>query len=240
MLQRLGTIVERSGQALPIHDLYWSWLVGRGLVSDQLTAGAIEPLHTRESYTLALQSGTRANDEDVCEAVDDDLVLAAALDASQRSQSPNPILAASLERTLNDSRLAVRSRGGLAALEIARPDYLRRALDVLSELSRAKLYVAEWPQALRPTVLYPQRAIVADWIGSEGSELVLDAIAERGGAEWVPWLEQMALSGKITYIEALAAALGCSPDVPAWGRPHLDELLWSKHWKLRASGCQAL
>ena len=233
LLQRLGTIVERSGQALPIHDLYWSWLVGRGLVAGHLTAGAIWPLHTRESYALALQSGARANDEDVREAVDDDLVLAAALDASQRSQSPSPILATSLERTLNDGRLAVRSRGGLAALEIARPDYLRRALDVLSELSQAKLYVAEWPQALHPAVLFPQRAIVADWIGSEGSDMVLDAIAERGGAEWVPWLEQMALSGKITYIDALAAALGCTPDVPAWGGPHLDGLFRSKPWKLR-------
>ena len=238
LLQRLGTIVERSGQALPIHDLYWSWLVGRGLVAGQLAADAIEPLHTRESYTLALQSGARAKDEDVRDAVDDDLVLAAALDASQRSQSPNPILAASLERALSDDRLAVLSRGGLAALEIARPDYLHRALDVLSKLSQAKLYVAEWPQALRPAVLFPQRAIVADWIGSEGSDFVLDAIAERGGAEWASWLEQMALSGKITHVEALAAALGCSPDVPVWGRPHLDELVRSKPWKLRAAAAR--
>lgn len=238
MLQRLGTLVDRSGQVRPIHDLYWSWLVGRGLVEGHLTADAIEPLHTRESYALALQSGARANDEDVREAVDDDLVLAAALDASQRSQSPNPMLAASLERALNDDRSAVRSRGGLAALEIARPDYLRRALDVLSELSLAQLYVAEWPQALRPAVLFPQRAIVADWIGSAGSNFVLTAIAERGGAEWVTWLEQIALSGKITYVEALAAALGCGSDVPTWGRAHLDELMRSKPWTLRAAAAR--
>ncbi|MGC1357753.1 MAG: hypothetical protein WA851_18545 [Xanthobacteraceae bacterium] len=105
---------------------------------------------------------------------------------------------------------------------------------MLSELSPAQLYVAEWPQALRPAILFPQRAIVADWMGSAGSNLVLSAIAERGGAEWVPWLEQMAVSGKITYAEALAAALGCGPDVPLWGRTHLDELVRSKPWMLRA------
>ncbi|MGA8171514.1 MAG: hypothetical protein WB816_11900 [Methylocystis sp.] len=238
LLQRLGTIVERSGQALPIHDLYWSWLVGRGLVAGQLAADAIEPLHTRESYALALQSGARAIDEDVRHAVNDDLVLAAALDASQRSRSPNPILAACLERALSDDRLAVQSRGGLAALEIARPEYLRRALDVLSKLSQAKLYVNEWQQALRPAILFPQRAILGDWIGLDGSDFVLDAIAERGGAEWAPWLEQMALSGRITYVEALAVALGCSCDVPAWGRPHLEELIRLKPWKLRAAAAR--
>ncbi len=238
LLQRLGTVLERSGQALPIHDLYWSWLAGRGLLSGALSAEAIGPLRTRESYALALQSGMRAKDDDVREAVDNDLVMAAVFDASQRLQRPNAALSASLERALSDERLAVRSRGGLAALETARPDYLRRALDVLSELSQAKLYVAEWPQALRPTVLFPQRAIVADWIGSEGSDFVLDAIAECGGAEWVSWLEQIALSGKIAYAEALAAALGCGPDVPAWGRPHLDELLRQMPWKLRAAAAR--
>ena len=238
LLQRLGTLVERSGQVLPIHDLYWSWLVGRGLLSGGRTADAITLLHTRESYALALQSGAHAEDEDVRETVDDDLVLAAALDASQRFQNPNPILATSLERALNDHRLAVRSRGGLAALEIARPEYLRRALNVLSELSLAQLYIAEWPQALRPAVLFPQRAIVADWMGLAGSNFVVTAIAERGGAEWVPWLEQMAVSGKITYVEALGAALGCGSDVPAWGRPHLDELIRSKPWTLRAAAAR--
>ncbi len=233
LLERLGTIAERSGKARPIHDLYWSWLAGRGLVAGQLTAAAIQPLTTRESYALALQSGVRAKDEDVQAAVEDDLVLAAGLDASQGSQRPNPIFTASLERALSDDRLAVRSRGGLAALETSRPEYLRRALDVLSELSQANLYVPEWLQALRPAVLFRQRAIVADWIGSEGSDFVLDAIAERGGAEWVPWLEQTALSGKIHYVEALAVALGCSPNVPDWGLPHLNELLGSKTWKLR-------
>ena len=65
MLQRLGTLVDRSGQVLPIHDLYWSWLVGRGLVGGQLTTDAIEPLHTRETHwrcnpALALKTRTFA------------------------------------------------------------------------------------------------------------------------------------------------------------------------------------
>jgi hypothetical protein len=213
LVQKLGTVDQRGGQLLPIHDLYWSWLVGRGLLSGQMTAQAIQPLHTRDSYALALQSGAFAEDEDVRVAVADDLVLAATLQASRRSKTIVPALGASLDSKLGDNRLAVRNRAGLAALETEKPEYLRLALDVLSELSEAKLYVADWLPALRPPVLFQQRAIVADWVGSPGSDFVLDAIAERGGPEWCPWLEQMALSGKIAIVDALATALACNPEI---------------------------
>ncbi|MGD0109796.1 MAG: hypothetical protein ABSC06_38100, partial [Rhodopila sp.] len=157
------------------------------------------------------------------------------LDAGLRSPHPNPALAAGIDRTLSDSRLCVRNRGGLAALESGRSAYLRDALDTLSELSSAKLYVADWLQALQPQVLFPQRAVIADWIGSEGTDFILDAIAERGGPEWVSWLEQMAAAGKITNVAALSAALGCAAGIPAWGQPHLDDLFRTKSWKLRAA-----
>lgn len=232
-LQRLGTIEKRGSQAVPVHELYWSWLAGRGLLTGELTPQVIGVLHTRESYALALQSGARPTEAHIQAASNDDLVLAAALDASLPSTAPNLILSAALDRAFIDERLSVRHRAGLAALELIKPDYLRRALDVLSELAAAKLQVPAWSQALRPDVLFRHRAIVADWIGSDGSHLVLDAIAERGGEEWVPWLEQMALTRKITYVDALASALACSSNIPSWGDSCLDELLGSAPWKLR-------
>ncbi|MGA9766730.1 MAG: hypothetical protein WBQ49_18935 [Rhodomicrobium sp.] len=239
-LQSLGTIVERSGQALPIHELYWSWLAGRGLLSGELTAEAIVPLHTRESYALALQSGACAKDKGIQAVVDDDFVLAAILDRSRRSQALTPSLITSLDCAFKDERLAVQSRSALAALETGRAEYLSPALDVLNKLAEAKLYVPDWPKALHPSVLFPQRATLADWIGAEGSEFVLDAIAERGAPEWATWLEQMARVGKIAYVDALAIAVACNPAIPEWGRPHLDELARSKPWKLRAVAARRL
>jgi hypothetical protein len=86
--------------------------------------------------------------------------------------------------------------------------------------------------------LFPQRAIVADWIGGEGTDFVLDAIAERGGPEWVPWLEQIASAGKITETAALSVALGCGADIPVWGPPYLDDLFRTSPWKLRATAAR--
>lgn len=235
LLQRLGTIHERAGQALPVHDLYWSWLAGRGLLARKAAKLAIRPLHTRESFALALQSGACADDSDVNAALDDDLVLAAALDRSRRPRNSMAAFVTSLDRALNDPRLAVRSRGGLAALEAAEPAYLRRALDILGALTEAGLHVPDWQRALRPDLLYPQRAEIAEWLGSHGSDLLLDSIAERGGPEWTSWLEQVAINGKISFVDALAAALGCDTNLPQWGEAVLDDLIASKPWKLGAA-----
>jgi len=79
MLQRLGTIVDRVGQAMPVHDLYWSWLAGRGLLRDAITERAISPLRTREGYALAIQGGARSAESEVVATTNDDLCPASAL-----------------------------------------------------------------------------------------------------------------------------------------------------------------
>ncbi|PTV64338.1 MULTISPECIES: hypothetical protein [Pseudomonas] len=233
LLRSLGTILERGGQAVPCHDLYWSWLTGRGLLSDAVAERAVDTLRTRESYALAIQSGGRAAEGDVNATIKEDFVLAAALDLSRGAERPTPVLTEALSHALADPRLAVRNRAAIAALEGGRPELFRTALEVLADLGRSSMYPSEWKQALRPKVLYAQRATLADWIGGPNSSLVLNAIAESGGPEWSLWLEQVAAQGQISWAEAAATALGCCGDVPQWVRPHLDATIASHAWLLR-------
>jgi len=238
LLRNLGTILERGGQAVPVHDLYWSWLAGRGLLGDAVAVRAVGPLRTRESYALAIQAGGCAAESDVTATVRDDIVLAAVLDASRGAERPTPALAEEFSRALADHRLAVRNRAAIAALEGDRSELLRPALDVLAELGRSGLYPSEWRQVLRPNILYAQRSTLADWLGSPNSSLVLDAIAEGGGPEWSPWLEQVAAEGRISWVEAAATALGCCGDVPQWVRQHLDTVIATRAWLLRAAAAR--
>lgn len=238
LLRNLGTILERGGQAVPFHDLYWSWLTGRGLLADGVAERAVGTLRTRESYALAIQSGGRAAESDINAIVTEDFVLAAALEISRGAECPMPSLTEALTRALADPRLAVRNRAAIAALEGGRPDLFRLALEVLADLGRSSMYPAEWKLALRPKALYAQRATLADWLGAENSSLVLEVIAESGGPEWSLWLEQVAANGRIDWAEAAATALGCCGDVPHWVRPHLDSVIASRIWLLRPAAAR--
>ncbi|PCC99182.1 hypothetical protein [Halopseudomonas pelagia] len=233
LLKSLGTILDRGNQAVPFHDLYWSWLTGRGLLSDAVSQRAIGLLRTRESYTLAIQSGARAAETDVNAAVGEDIVLAAALDVSRGRENPTPALEEALSRALLDPRLAVRNRAAIAALEGERSELLRPVLDVLADLDRSGIYLSDWKQALRPQALYAQRATLAGWLGAPNSGFVLDVIAESGGEEWSLWLEQVAADGRISWAEAAGTAIGCCGDLPQWVRPHLDTVIASHAWLLR-------
>ncbi|VVP18183.1 hypothetical protein PS896_03694 [Pseudomonas fluorescens] len=233
LLRNLGTILERGGQAVPCHDLYWSWLTGRGLLVDAVAERAVDSLRTRESYVLAIQSGGRAAESDVTATFKEDFLLAAALDTSRGADRPTSALTDLLSSALADPRLAVRNRAAIAALAGGRLELFRSALEVLADLGRSNIYPSEWKQVLRPKVLYAQRATLSDWIGAPNSSLVLDAIAETGGPEWSLWLESVAANGQISWAEAAGTALGCCGNVPHWVRPHLDTVIASGAWLLR-------
>lgn len=232
LLELLGSITNRGGQAVPVHDLYWSWLCGCGLLLDGRTAEAIRDLSTRESFTLALQSGRLINPMIINETVGSDILLAAEFDAFIGSGNHLPALEAALDCGLIDHRLAIKARTALACIRTGRAQFTRRALDVISELRNAKLIQLAWQETLNPSVLFPQRGTISDWLGSPGSDIILESIA-KGGPEWVAWLEQMASSEKISWVTALGIALACSPTVPAWGRKKLDDLFASAPWELR-------
>jgi hypothetical protein len=55
-LRKLGTIQDRSGTVAPIHDLYWSWLAGVGLLNEDWLQRSVRQLATRESYELNQES----------------------------------------------------------------------------------------------------------------------------------------------------------------------------------------
>lgn len=235
LLRRLGTITERNGKALPIHDLYWNWLAGRGLLRHFSSSDALRSIATRECYALALQSGDVAAAEDGRAIVDSDIVLSATLETGRPIGAVDPMIGGAIDRGLGDASLARRSRAGLAALAINKPDYLGPALDVLSEVYEARLALPEWSAALHPELLYPHRSILASWMPARGTELVLGIIADHGGPEWSDWLGQLAVNNTVSGAAALAAALGCRPDFPEWGHPYFDELVRAAPWLLRSA-----
>ena len=162
-----------------------------------------------------------------------DLVLAAHLSANSVTSVLNEDIKTRIEAALTNDHLPIRYRGALASLASRNPDFLLRALEIRTEMEMSGFYLPEWEEAFNPSELYAHRAILTDWMGSPGSNDLLQAIAKRGGSEWGTWLKEIANLGKISQIEALAIALACDPKLPDWGLAHVDELIRIKSWMLR-------
>jgi hypothetical protein len=235
LLLRLGTLEDRAGMILPVHDLYWSWLGGLGLLGEDRIADSLPYLATHECYELALESGARPKVSMVATAIKTDITLAGLLNSELGVEyTAEDAFLLTLRAMFTDDRLAVRGRAALAALRSRRADFLRSALDVLTEICEAKLYVGAFDSALIPADLYPNRGIIAEWLGASGTDQLIDAVAYRGDASWGTWLEQMAKSGKLSMSVAVAATLACEARVPEWTVEHLPALINSYSWKLHA------
>jgi len=233
LLERLGTITERGGNALPIHDLYWSWLSGLGFLHENRIEQALLRLDTREGYDLAIQSKAKATANLANATAPRDVVLAAEFSGSLEGQDGEDRLESQLKEMFANPDLSVRCRAALAGFRSRKSRYLSRSLDIVSDVITAKLFPLEFLDVFKPAELFPNRGILGEWLGSSGTSLLTDAIANEGGPEWGPWLEQVTRSGKLSPNLALGAALGCSGDVPAWCYDHLEELIRSEPWKLR-------
>lgn len=234
ILQELGTLEDRSGTVLPVHDLYWSWLAGLGLLEEDRIADSLPNLTTRECYELALESGARPGALMVATACKTDVTLAGLFSSELQGHGGDEVFRSMLTAMFSDQRLPVKCRAALAALGSGRADLVRSALDVFAEIRRAKLYIAGFESAFNPKDLFLNRGIVAEWLGASGTDELIDAVASRGDADWGTWLEQMGHSGKLPMPNAAAATMACVGRVPDWTVPYLSTLIHTQAWKLRA------
>ncbi|MGP9812946.1 hypothetical protein ACTZWT_15675 [Rhodopseudomonas sp. NSM] len=232
-LERLGTITERGGNVLPIHELYWSWLAGLGFLAEGRLNETILRLDTRESYELAFASGAIPSVDAANASMETDVVLAGCFESHQGVQSAARPFDRYLEALFNNEHLSIRYRAALAGLQSGKPRYLARSLSILSEVFGCAFFAPEMLTVFHPAALFAHRAIISDWLGSPGSEHFIDAVARRGGREWLPWLQQVMVSGKLQPHSAVAAALACGGDIPDWAAAHLEGLIRTAPWKLQ-------
>lgn len=223
LLEQLGTLDVRRSAVVPLHDLYWSWLAGRGILNESRVEEALGNLSTRECIELALQSDEPVAPRFTDAARTNDIVLAERLVTSEkRGTDARRRLQEQLDRMLLNARLPVRSRAALAALHSENESLIRRALKVITELRDAGVYLPVFEATLRPEHLFPYRGVVAEWVGSHGSDLIVDAVAKRGGPEWAPWVQQLAHDGKISEACAVGTLLACEGRLTTWTTERLE------------------
>ncbi|MFM0319990.1 hypothetical protein PQR36_34295 [Paraburkholderia nemoris] len=233
VLRQLGTITQRGSVTVAVHDLYWSWLAGVGYLRESRVDRAVLQLETRESLTLALQSGEFVETSVVSSTVIADASLAATLDSCLGRASMEPYLSSKLHSMFEHPYLSVRYRAAIAGMRSGRATYIGKALDVINQLASANLYVPEIVDTLNSESLFANRAALGKWLGGPGTQTFIEAISSVGDPKWVPWLEQMFHGGLLEPNLALAAALACDKGIPQWGVTHLASLVSTSPYLLR-------
>lgn len=233
-LNRLGLLEDNGGKVVPIHDLYWSWLSGNGLLEEGRVSASLRFLSTRENYELALESGSKTDGPTIEATQKTDAILAAQFNAYvDDGCSHENEFKLTLQSMFDDERLVVRYRAALSGLYSRDPKFLRPSLDVIAVLHDARVFVPAFNKALAWANLYEYRDIVFEWLGAPGSEQLLEAIALNGDEKWLEWLEQAANARKPLIGSIVACALSCCGYVPSWTLPHLTDLAKDAAWKLQ-------
>lgn len=237
LMSQLGTIVFADGRLSTIHDLYWSWLVGRGLLAEKglLSKEILGDRAVDEALQIALEAGSLPDNESIVATASVDRALAASL-----LRDRDHVDAAGEFRRLVKADLAarddfVRLRSGvIAALRSAMPDLIQEALLGLAHLRAMDLYVHEFDDVLDPEVLWKNRDQLRPWMpNTDARDRVLDAIAKSGGPRWTAFLHEEYVAARLSAEEAASAALACVNNIPDWVRPLLPKLVAESPWKLR-------
>ncbi len=234
LLTRLGTLDTRTSAVAPVHDLYWSWLSGIGLLGEERVKASLPALFTREGIALALESGASTHDLLVRATQETDAVLAASLSRHVgTTEEGAAAIRGVVIAMMDDARPSVRCRGALAALKSQNEEFLSKALEVVSTARDEKIHLQGFGEALDLDALFAQRGTIACWLGAAGTDQVVDAISLRGDARWGSWLQQMAAAGRLSALTAAAAALACEEHIPAWTAEHLFALASKEAYRLR-------
>ncbi len=137
-----------------------------------------------------------------------------------------------------DPRAAVRYRAAVAALHARDRDLLASALAEVTARRSAGVVDDIFGDQFDPEVLYELRGSVGEWVGSAGSDVLVEAIALRGSGRWVTWFEQLAATGKVSLARAVGAALACDGRIPEWTRPHLLNVAATAAYWFRAAAAR--
>lgn len=233
LIQQLGTLGNRYDVLQPIHDIYWDWLIGIGILTDWENVGYISSriLTTRNQIKFALESGERLDAKFVQEIYEMDLVFAAMfvpylMKYHKVESEVIKKISDKIEGLLNSRRVVDYYRGIMAALLSESSELFPQILNPLSQLVSKGFYFREIEENFPSKLLWEHRDCVSNWLDQNKSKYyLLNPIKLTGDSRWVEWSGQQFLAGNLTRGEAIEIALACGAKLPEWVEVELPLLL---------------
>lgn len=244
-IEKVGTLGNRRDVIQPVHDLYWEWLVGVGILNewDNLRFLSACAPSVRNGIVLALESGQKITFKDIEAIYDVDIVFSAmflpyTVAKSLEEQKIRKHLLETIEALIVCPELVNCYRGIVAALIGKSQELFPMVLNAISNLRSQGFHLWELEKFFDFQFLWDSRAIISEWLGDNpsGKYYILAGIRRSANDGWVGWLEEQYIGRKLTKGEAIETALACTSTLPQWILYNLSSLIKEKQaYRLRTA-----
>lgn len=244
LLDKVGLFNKRGTILEPIHDVYWEWLVGCGLLYAWNERHVFYDLRLRDSLNLSL--GTRfcsiPHETELLNVLTIDIIFAARFYRQVRLNSGYKNFTEKFKYSIKNLFISdinsEKFRGIIAAFSSGDEVFFDESIEVLSDLKRDRFDVTRIYSFISNEILWERRTIIARYFSTRGDLYVLRKVIENTGErKWADWAEELYIEGKIEFCLAISIYFSCSDYLPRWIENNLIEFLanQNQYWLRAAS-----
>ncbi len=221
-IKSVGTLGDGISVIQPIHDIYWEWVIGCGLLKDysNLYYYLVSFLSIRNDIKLALESGEHFKIDIINNLINVDILLVAIfvpyIDCENNSQFFKEFSDA-IMNMLNSELVPQRIRGIYGAILSKKRNLFKNALEVISDLVNEGYPLYMLNLEFDDNLLWDNRDIIEKWlIKHKEKYFILDAIQHTNNTKWVIWIKNQYDKGILDDEQTIKVVLGCISELPEW------------------------
>ena len=225
LLEKLGLFNRRGVMLEPLHDLYWEWLVGCGLIFSwvEIKDEVIENLRVRNKLYLSINSPNIVLpiENELLEIIYLDIVLSSYFYLHIKNKSEYKVFCSlfdkELSNKLNSDFKSEKIRAIKASFISRNNNFLEKTLYSLNELATERFDVNNIKEYISSEFLWENNELISDFYSLNDNVYIIGGVIEdTQDIKWAKWAEDLYLKGRLRFKYAISIYFACSNDLPEW------------------------
>lgn len=224
-ISSLGILSKKNNYISPIHDLYWEWLIGCGILFNWVEnkRSVAFDLNLRKCISTSLGSSLLPlpSESELIQLVDLDIILSSYFFKKVNGDFKYTEFKGVLELKIHEklsSPLAFEVFRAVKSVFIYCDDkLLSHAFDKLNSLAETKFKVSSILEVIDDDFLWQNKCILLDYIKINTLPyVIISHIENMQSVRWGRWSEEAFLNGEIQFNQALRIYFSSSKQLPTW------------------------
>lgn len=224
-ISSLGILSKKNNYISPIHDLYWEWLIGCGVLFNwSENKRSVEfDLNLRKCIYTSLGSSVLSlpSESELIQLIDLDIILSSYFFKKVIGDFKYTEFKSSLEFKIYEklsSPLAFEVfRAVKSVLISCNGKLLSNAFDKLNRLTETKFKVSSILEVIDDDFLWQNKCILLEYLKiNKLPYVIISHIENMQSVRWGLWSEEVFLSGEIQFNQASRIYFSSSKQLPTW------------------------